>query len=57
VVQLKELGIQLSLDLHNNELLPLQGWFFTNVSWIRLFYTWVKILPKGYLGDQFSSYI
>ena len=25
VVQLKELGIQLSLDLHNNELLPLQG--------------------------------
>ena len=24
VVQLKELGIQLSLDLHNNELLPLQ---------------------------------
>ena len=25
VVQLKELGIQLSLNLHNNELLPLQG--------------------------------
>lgn len=25
VVQLKELGIQLSLDLHKNELLPLQG--------------------------------
>ena len=25
VVQLKVLGIQLSLDLHNNELLPLQG--------------------------------
>ena len=25
VVQLKELGIQLSLDLHNNELLSLQG--------------------------------
>ena len=25
LVQLKELGIQLTLDLHNNDLLPLQG--------------------------------
>ena len=57
VVQLKELGIQLSMDLHNNELLPLQGWFFTDVSWNRLFSIQVKILLKDYLREQFYSYI